>query len=399
MNKLSAIISFASILFFSCSNDNGTIQIEGKLSNARSDYAYLVYKDVTDSVLLSADGSFSYQIMTTEPEFVKLYTNSRADYLFLLTESGQKITVEADAQNLANTVTIEGSDGSLLLQELNKEYTKGVSQIQDLQAEFQLIMQDTNLVDSARNAKAVSIRESYLTIADKMVAYVKQHIRNNPSSLSSISACYQSIDFQNYKPILLEQADSNIVYFEMVDSALSAAYPTSALVSDFHNRLVNIKTNIQKKIDAEAKRKAALLKIGQDCPEINLPSPSGQNIALSSLKGKYVLLDFWASWCRPCRAESKNLVETYDEFNAKGFEIFQVSLDSKKENWLKAIADDNLKWEYHVSDLLMWESEIAKQFGVTQIPMNYLLSPEGKIIALDLRGPELREKLQEIMGQ
>jgi len=397
MKNLSAIIFFAIFAFFSCSSENGAIKIEGKLSNVRSDYAYLVYQDVTDSVLLADDGNFSYSFMSPNPEFVKLYTTSKSDYVFLLAENGQNITINADAQDLANSAKIDGSEGSLLLQELNQEYTNGVEKIQSLQQTFQLLMQDTTIVDSVRNAKAIEIRDGYLKIADEMLAYTKSYIKENASSLTAISACYQSIDFQNYKPLLLEDADSNIVYFEMVDSALSAAYPTSELVTDFHSRLVNIKMKMQKQKEAEEKRQAALLKIGQDCPEINLPSPDGKNISLSSLKGKYVLLDFWAAWCRPCRAENPNLVKTYEEFNDKGFEIFQVSLDSKKENWIKAIADDKLSWSYHVSDLLMWESDVAKQFGVFQIPMNYLVSPEGKIIARNLRGDQLKKKLQEFL--
>ncbi|MEO9967853.1 MAG: TlpA disulfide reductase family protein [Reichenbachiella sp.] len=139
------------------------------------------------------------------------------------------------------------------------------------------------------------------------------------------------------------------------------------------------------------------LAIGSMAPDIALPNPEGEVISLSSFKGKYVMIDFWAAWCRPCRMENPNVVRMYEKYNEKGFEIFGVSLDKTKESWIKAIGDDQLTWA-QVSDLKYFDSEAAKTYQINAIPATYLIDPEGIIIAKNLRGPELEAKLREIFG-
>lgn len=130
-------------------------------------------------------------------------------------------------------------------------------------------------------------------------------------------------------------------------------------------------------------------------PEIKGNTPDGKTISLSDLKGKIVLLDFWASWCGPCRKANPEIVKIYQDFkgrkfqDAKGFEIFSVSLDENKEAWQKAIEKDNLSWPYHVSDLKGWESEFAKKYGINMIPYNYVIDAQGKIIAKNLNSSQL----------
>ncbi len=156
-------------------------------------------------------------------------------------------------------------------------------------------------------------------------------------------------------------------------------------------------------IDAQKKDVKIGLEIGNKAPELDFISPEGKLISLSSLKGKVVLIDFWASWCGPCRRENPNVVNAYDKYKdekfkvGKGFTIYSVSLDNNKERWESAIEADNLKWPNHVSDLKGWRSAAATKYGIRSIPDNFLIDENGIIIAKRLRGENLENVLKQLI--
>jgi peroxiredoxin len=199
---------------------------------------------------------------------------------------------------------------------------------------------------------------------------IDEFIAANPASIVSAYVLYRDFSYRLSK----EEIDSNV---KLLDPSL---YDTQyvKLLNDLSALLEN-------------------LAIGKKAPDFSLPDPEGNNVSLSDRLGKgYVLLDFWASWCGPCRRENPNIVKTYNEYKDKGFDVFSVSLDKTRDAWLKGIEDDKLTWT-HVSDLLFWNSAAAALYGVRAIPASFLLDKDGVIVAKNLRGEDLAKTLAELL--
>lgn len=199
-----------------------------------------------------------------------------------------------------------------------------------------------------------------------------------------------------YAGLLLPAMQKLMDYYTEVLNEMNSKMPNStytAQLGNFYNQ-AQAQNELQTTLDAQSKNAA----VGSMAPEITQPNPQGVNIPLSSLKGKVVLIDFWASWCGPCRMENPNVVATYNKYKDQGFTIYSVSLDDNKQAWINAIEADGLVWPNHVSDLKGWNSAPAEKYGVGSIPATFLLDESGEIIAKNLRGAALENKLAEIFN-
>lgn len=215
-------------------------------------------------------------------------------------------------------------------------------------------------------------QKTYESESQKLNQELKELLTENKEDLAVMM-------FMDYFP----KEKNKELHTEIIE-ALRAKYPENQAVQERYKILTSA---------------AFSTSVGSMAPELAFPNPEGDILKLSDLRGKYVLIDFWASWCGPCRRENPHVVSLYNKYKDKGFDIYSVSLDRDKNGWLKAIEADKLTWPNHVSDLKYWSSEAAKIYGVNSIPATFLLDQEGRIIGKNLRGNELTNTLRNIFGE
>lgn len=379
------MIGLIGLLLVSCNAKKG-FRIEGTLNGGAGktvqlDILKVNHLEPLDSAKVDGKNHFALSGELEQPSFAIFHT-TRKNYITMILKPGDRITINGSFSDIEKNHTVEGSEDTRLFEEYVSHMQKNIEQLQQLDKiyknslnspDFQKVMQDLD----SRSRK----------ILDEQKTYSEKFVTDHLNSLASLLVLYQQIAPGRY--VLDPMKD--FPYFEKVDSALTQLYPESDPVITFHTQMAELRTR-KKKMEIQNK----LFGIGVTAPDIALPSPDGDTIHLSSLRGKIVLLDFWAAWCSPCRIENPNLVKDYNKYHNKGFEIFQVSLDRDRKNWLKGIRDDHLGRWIHVSDLGYWQSSVVKQYHIQGIPKNFLLDKDGKIIAKDLRGEALSRKLAEV---
>jgi peroxiredoxin len=385
MNRKLGILLAAAFIFTGCGDK--TAEISGILENSSS-RQYIFLQELkpnellnVDSAIVTEDGSFEFKRKVKFPSFYLLKINQN-NFLTMLIEPGEKIKMTSHFDSLNYPVAIIGSKGTKLIADYNNRLLKTRNKLSNLNEIYE---RNSGRPDVAKVIDSLDkLGDGYL---NDMNSYAKKYIDDNVSSLATIPVLYSQLTQEIY--ILDPQKD--LSYFLKVDSSLFREYPEYGPVIDLHNQIKQMVTYFEGATSPKANPGERM-----EAPEIALPSPEGDTIKLTSTRGSFVLLDFWASWCAPCRTENPNLVKAWNLYRNKGFKIFQVSLDKTKEAWIKGIQDDGLDKWIHVSDVSYWQSVVVPLYKIESIPANYLLDREGRIIATNLRGDALQRKLAEI---
>lgn len=386
MNKKLFLYLFIVLVSVGCKNN--IVRISGTIVNPVIG-AYIILDELKsnelkpiDSIMVSADGKFNFKREVKQPSFYLLKSNNN-NFLTLLVEPGERITMKVNSDSLNYPISLEGSKGTESMVEYNKTLRSTVKKLTGLN---NIYMQNADKPELPEVIESLdSLAQIYL---NEINTYTKKYIDNNLTSLVSLVALYQQVAPSAY----VLNPTKDMKYFVKVDSSMFKLYPDYEPVMTLHEQV----NALSAKMNGGAMEAPESIS-GTIAPEISLPTPAGDTIKLTSTRGSVVLLDFWAAWCAPCRKENPNLVNVYNTYHKKGFQIYQVSLDKTKEAWVKGIQDDHLEKWIHVSDVKYWNSIVVPLYKIESIPYNFLLDKEGHIIASNLRGEQLQIKLAEIL--
>jgi peroxiredoxin len=361
--------------------ENGKFTLTGEIKNAPDQQVYLeqlYFSDKSPEVLDTAEiknGRFTVGGIAAEEGLFRIRLEKNEGGFYFINDN-PAITFKADVNNADLAAPVFDTKANAILKRF----------LLELEAQRKVAVESTGRMEALRTAKnndsavaAEVTKQNALRAA--YTSYISAFIDTTSDPVVAMFALGYT---QGMDPKEIQKIVPGLV------KRFPAHQGMKALIARVNTMIAG----------AEARQQPAATPIatGSMAPEITMPDENGKPFSLSRLKGKYVLVDFWASWCRPCRGENPNIVAAYNKYKNKNFTILGVSLDEKKEDWLAAVKDDRLSWK-QVSDLKGWKSAAVKLYGFDAIPYNVLIDPEGRIIATELREGALPQKLEEVLGK
>lgn len=379
MKSIAHISIGTALLFAACSGNSDVHTVELEINGAEGQVVTFNSNGpsgvvVLDSATVSADGKAILEIPALPLDFYQLNLAGNK-FCAVAIDSNDHLSMRLDAESFSEPLEITGSSNTKALHDWYAMVKRMEEEQKDIKNRIGENPDDRTLIDE------------YNALNDTHYKETRSFIENN-SGKAVLLASLNKMNFQKerdlYKSVItsLEPAMKGSMYYQQITGQLKRVEQQEAA---------------RAAQEAEKKRLANIIPIGEPAPDFSQQTPEGPEMSLSDLRGKVVLVDFWASWCKPCRIENPNVVRMYQKYKDKGFDILSVSLDRDKNRWVQAIASDNMTW-HHVSDLKAWNNAVAKQYGVMSVPHTVLVDEDGTVIAKNLRGKALENKLAEIFG-